>query len=121
MEFVYICTIMEKNDIIEQEETSLVPITSQEIVLKVMNELVPLALAAYQGILQSSKNERVLKDTADTIMEIAKVRKTEESSGGVSFHFSGEQIQAAFGPLQGLKDVKIKQIEEEKEDEKDNG
>ena len=109
---------MEENDIIEQEESS--SLTPQNIVYKVVHELVPLALAAYQGILETSKNERVLKDTADTVMEIAGARKTEDSGGGVSFHFSADQIQTAFGPIQGLKDVKIKQIEEEKEDENDN-
>jgi len=115
MEFVYIYSIMEKNDIIEQEDNLV--LTSQDIVYKVMNELVPLALATYRGILESSQSEKIKKETADTIMEIAKVRKTEEKGGGVSFHFSADQIQTAFGPLQGLKDVKIKQIEEETKDE----
>ena len=110
---------MEENDIIEQEEIS--SLTPQDIVYKVVHELVPLALATYQNILATSQNEKIKKETADTVMEIAKVRKTEDSSGGVSFHFSADQIQAAFGPIKDLKDVKIKQIEEEKEDENDNG
>ncbi len=111
--FLYIIDIMEENDIIEQEETSSVGLTPQDIIYKVVHELVPLALAAYKGILETSQNEKTKKETADTVMEIARVRKTEDSGGGVSFHFSADQIQAAFSPLQGLKDVKIKQIEEE--------
>ncbi|HEC66867.1 MAG TPA: hypothetical protein ENI23_16450 [bacterium] len=109
---------MEENDIIEQEEN--LALTSQDIIHRVIHELVPLALATYQGILESSQNEKIKKETADTVMEIAKVRKTEDSSGGVSFHFSADQIQTAFGPIQGLKDIKIKQVEEVEEDAGNN-
>ena len=107
---------MEKNDILETEE--ILPMTSQDIVRKVMVELVPLALQAYQNLLQTGKQEKILKETADKIMEIANVTKSEEKGGGVSFHFSADQIQTAFGDLKGLKDVKIKQIED-KVEEKD--
>ena len=106
---------MEKNDQIEEEEVLL--LTPNEIISKVVRELVPKALGVYSALLESSKSEKILKETADTVMEIARVRKTEDSGGGVSFHFSADQVQAAFGPLQGLKDVKIKQIEQEEEDE----
>lgn len=108
-----------ENDVIEEEENLLVFKGPQDIIDKVLKDLVPMALGTYEGLLLNAKSESVLKATADKIMEIANVTKTDDPKGsGVSFHFTGEQIQTAFGDLKGLKDVKIKQIEEDRENGK---